>query len=93
MAIARTAQGMVTDTYDLQWHAGEPDRRIKRMAPRAFALARCVPARDAHGVRVVLEKIRAEEDWAALAIILAECADPAALAIVCGGAPGKRVAA
>jgi hypothetical protein len=57
----------------------EPERRIARARPLAADLARCVAASDAEGVRILLAKTR---DWYAVAIVLAECADPGRTAIV-----------
>lgn len=57
----------------------EPERRIARARPLAADLARCVAARDAAGVGILLRKVR---DWHAVAIVLAECADPGRTAIV-----------
>lgn len=67
------------DPYDLLWAAGEPERRIARAEPAASDLARCVARRDAEGVRLLLYRFSAEadwQDWAALAIVLAERAGP-----------------
>ena len=63
------------DTYELTWMAARPERRIRNAAPFASDLARCVGARDAEGVRRLLYRFNASaqwEDWAALAIVLAE---------------------
>lgn len=57
----------------------EPERRIARARPIAADLVRCVAARDAEGVRILLHRVR---DWHAVAIVLAECAEPARTAAV-----------
>ena len=57
----------------------EPERRIARAKPVAADLARCVAARDAAGVGILLRRVR---DWEAVAIVLAECAEPGRTAIV-----------
>lgn len=81
------------DGWDLEWHAGEPDRRADRARPLAAALVRCVAASDGHGVGVVLERVRRSGDWEALAVVLAECASPARTAVVTGmAATRERVA-
>ena len=72
------------DPYDLQWLAGEPERRIARTRGQAADLVRVVAARDGGGVSRLLEKIT---DHDALLILLAECADPYRTAVVTGRAP------
>jgi hypothetical protein len=69
------------DDYDLQWLAGEPERRARRAKRIAADLVRCVAADDAEGVRLLLHRV---DDWAALAVVLAECAEPHRTAVVCG---------
>jgi hypothetical protein len=71
------------DPYDLEWLAGAPERRIRRVRPQVADLVRCVAARDGAGVGRLLEKIT---DTEAAFITLAECADPVRTAIVCGPA-------
>lgn len=95
MAIARAARPVTRppDTYEAQWYAGEPERKVGRARPLAAALARCVAARDAHGVELVLHKLVTWEDMAALAVVLAECASPERTAAVTGtGAAGSDAA-
>jgi len=74
------------DTYELEWQASMPQRRIRWEAPRAAALVRTVGASDAAGTDVVLRKV---SDWQALAILLAECADPARTAAVMESVMGE----
>lgn len=71
-----------SDPYDLEWLAGEPERRVRRVRAQAAALVRCMAADDAEGIRILLQE--RVTDWVALAVVLAECADPARTAIVCG---------
>ena len=65
----------------------EPERRIARAKPVAADLARCVAARDAAGVGILLRRVR---DWEAVAIVLAECAEPERTAIVTGRQERQR---
>ena len=74
------AVGYEPDAYDLAWPALERERRALRVKPAAADLIRCVRARDAEGIRLLLHRVT---DWHALAIILAECADPSRTAAVC----------
>lgn len=69
------------DPYDLEWLAGEPERRIRRVRGQVAALVRCVAARDGGGVGRLLEKIT---DTEAALILLAECASPSRTAVACG---------
>jgi hypothetical protein len=69
------------DTYDLDWLAGEPERRAERVKGAAMDLIRCVAASDAEGIRLLACKVR---DWPALAVVLAECADLGRAAVVTG---------
>ena len=78
------------DPYDLQWLAGEPERRARRAKWVAADLVRCVAADDAEGVRLLLHRVT---DWPALAVVLAECADPYRTAVVTGSASVDQEAA
>ena len=69
------------DLYDLNWLAGEPERRVTRVKGAAADLIRCVSASDAEGIRLLACKVR---DWPALAVVLAECADLGRAAVVTG---------
>jgi hypothetical protein len=71
------------DGYDAAQDALEPERRIARAKPFAADFVRVVAASDAEGVRLLLHRVR---DWAALVIVLAECADPGRTAVVTGQA-------
>lgn len=78
------------DPYDVQWLAGAPERRVRRAKLIAADLVRCVAADDAEGVRLLLHRAT---DWHALAVVLAECAEPRRTALVCATlalAEGKR---
>ena len=59
--------------------AAEPERRATRAKGWASALVRCVAADDAEGIRLLLHRVT---DWPALAVVLAECADPYRTAVV-----------
>lgn len=56
-------------------------RRLARARAAAADLIRCVAATDAQGVRILLHRVR---DWPALAVVLAECAEPSRAAVVTG---------
>jgi hypothetical protein len=56
---------------------------IDAMRPVAADLARCVAARDQAGAAILLQR-RSWRDLQALAVILAECASPARIKVVCG---------
>jgi hypothetical protein len=86
------------DDYDLAWareiaarRDREPGRRIAAARGLAAALIRAVGAGDRQGIAVALRKARA--DWEALAIVLAECADPERAAVVCARPFGPFAAA
>ena len=85
------------DEDDLAWarelwarRRDEPENRAKRARSLAAALIRCTGTDDAEGIRLLLAKVR---DWQALAVVLAECADPARTAIVCAAPYGPLLAA
>lgn len=75
-----TARTPGSDPYDVQWLAGAPERRVRRAKRAAADLVRCVAADDAEGVRLLLHRV---SDWHALAVVLAECAEPRRTALVC----------
>jgi hypothetical protein len=82
-----------SDPYDLQWAAGAPERHITGARPRAAALAACVGARDALGVQHLANRMASWDELMAVALVLAECADPVKVAAVCGTVAAERRAA
>ena len=85
MNAARLARLAEQDPYDGEWEtrrlAAEPERRATRAKLAAADLIRCVAASDAEGIARLVRRV---SDWAALAVVLAECADPARTAVVTG---------
>lgn len=59
----------------------DPEMRIARVKGAVADWQRCVAARDAEGVRLLLHRVT---DWVAFAIVLGECACPERTAAVTG---------
>src|ERR1019366_2189127 len=73
------------DPYDSEWAArraaAEPERRATQAKIAAGGLGPGGGASDAEGIARLLHRVT---DWAALAVVLAECADPRRTAVVTG---------
>jgi hypothetical protein len=89
----RDADPGETDPYDIEWAAGESERRIRRAWPQAVALTQCMLAGDQKGVRELRHRIT---DWPAVAWVAAErvrMAAPAVLTLVAGDAARRPLRA
>ncbi len=64
------------------WLAPAGDRRLARARVRTAGLVRCVADDDKQGIARILYRVHGWDDWAALVVVLAECADPAKVATV-----------